>query len=397
MRSESPASTVFLGILATILLGWVLWVGAGILQPLVIALLLAIMLQPIVRGLARVGIPPVLTGLSLVALLFFGAIQLGGYVQSSLEAFLSEDPRVDMLGDPLADEHLEILGDPPELSDEQPDLSDEQQNAEEKPGGWQRLRRRLNERMAQSSLPPQVTMYVEEQLSEFDVAGLTRLIGGGVGFGKNLMLVLIYMLFIFAEQAIFRRKILSIAGDRQEDAEQVLDTIGQGIQRYLGVKTLISVVTGALCYAGLVALEVPYALLFGVLTFLLNYIPTFGSIIAAFFPLVTVLAFGGTIGTMIAVGVLYLSVNLTLGSYVEPKILGRELDLSPLVIVLSVVVWGTLWGVVGAFLAVPITSAIQIVLASQENTRPLAVLLSSGPPRERWRIRGLAQRRALES
>src|SRR5690606_36910232 len=144
-------------------------------------------------------------------------------------------------------------------------------------------------------------------------------------------------------------------------------------------------------------LKVPYALLFGVLTFLLNYIPTFGSIIAAFFPVVTVLAFGGAISTAIAVGVIYLAVNLTVGSYLEPKVLGRELDLSPLVIVLSVVDWGTLWGAVGAFLAVPTTSAIQIVLASQENTRPLAGLLSSGPPRERWRIRGLAHRRALES
>jgi AI-2 transport protein TqsA len=385
MRSQSPATTVFLGIVATIMLGWVLYVGAGILQPLVIALLLAIMLQPIVRNLARVGIPPVLTVISLVGLLFFGAVQLGVYLESSLRNLFSDG----QTGAPL-DPEVQPGGpiDP---------WSNEQEEVSQQVGGWRNLLDMLDTRLQESALPEPFTNYVSQTLAGLDATGLAAgLIGGGVGFGKNLLLVVIYMLFIFAEQAIFRRKILSIAGDQQEDAEHVLDTIGQGIQRYLGVKTLISLVTGALCYAGLVALGVPWALLFGVLTFLLNYIPTFGSIIAAIFPIITVLAIGETVGRAAAVGVMYLSINLTLGSYVEPKILGRELDLSPLVIVLSVVVWGTLWGVVGAFLAVPITSAIQIVLASQENTRPLAVLLSSGPPRERWRIRGLAQRRAAE-
>lgn len=376
MRPQSPTATVFLGIVATILLGWVLHVGAGILQPLVIALLLAIMLQPIVRGLARVGIPPVLTVVSLVALLFFGAVQLGVYVESSLRNLFSEDGQSGAPIDPWSAEQGEVA---------------------RSVGGWRDITKLLDARLRESSLPEPFANYVSETLTELDAKGLAaELIGGGFGFGKSLMLVLIYMLFIFAEQAIFRRKILSIAGDRQEDAEQVLDTIGQGIQRYLGVKTLISLVTGALCYSGLVALNVPWALLFGVLTFLLNYIPTFGSIIAVIFPVITVVAMGDPMSKVLAVIVLFLAVNLTLGSYVEPKILGRELDLSPLVIVLSVVVWGTLWGVVGAFLAVPITSAIQLVLASQENTRPLAVLLSSGPPRERWRIRGLAQRRTVQ-
>lgn len=377
MRSQSPAATVFLGILATILVGWVLYVGAGILQPLVIALLLAIMLQPIVRGLSRVGIPPILTVVSLVGMLFYGAVQLGVYVESSLRSLFSEDVRSDVPIDPISTDQGEVA---------------------QQVGGWPDLVKLLETRLRESSLPAPFTNYVSETIEGLEVKALAaELIGGGFGFGKSLMLVLIYMLFIFAEQAIFRRKILSLAGDQQEDAEHVLDTIGQGIQRYLGVKTLVSLVTGALCYSGLVALGVPWALLFGVLTFLLNYIPTFGSIVAAVFPVLTVLAIDESLGKALTVLVMYLAVNLTLGSYLEPKILGRELDLSPLVIVLSVVVWGTLWGVVGAFLAVPLTSAIQIVLASQESTRPLAVLLSSGPPRERWRIRGLGQRRALQS
>ena len=197
------------------------------------------------------------------------------------------------------------------------------------------------------------------------------------------MLVLIYMVFIFAEQAVFRRKILSVAGDRREEAAEILDTIGRGIQRYLGVKTVVSFLTGALCTLVLVALKIPYAPLFGFLTFALNFIPTFGSIIAGIFPTLTAIAIGNDFTSAILIIVTYLTVNLTLGSFIEPRILGRELNLSPLVVVVSVVVWGALWGIVGAFLAVPLTAGLQICLASQETTYPIAIMLGSGPPKER--------------
>ena len=190
---------------------------------------------------------------------------------------------------------------------------------------------------------------------------------------------MIYMSFIFAEQKIFRRKILSIAGDREAEASQMLEKMARGIQRYLSVKTAVSLLTGSLCYVVLVSLDVPYALLFSLLTFLLNFIPTFGSIIAGFFPTITALGSGAPWSTALIVMGAYLVINLTLGSYIEPKILGRELNLSPLVVVVSVVVWAGIWGVVGAFLAVPLTSAIQIMLLSSERTRPVAILLSIGP------------------
>jgi predicted PurR-regulated permease PerM len=206
---------------------------------------------------------------------------------------------------------------------------------------------------------------------------------GGFGFVANVVLVLIYMVFIFAEQAVFRRKILSIAGERHDDAERVLNTIGRGIQRYLGVKTVVSLLTGSLCYLVMVALDIPYALFFGFLTFMFNYIPTFGSIIAGSLPTMTALAVEASWTKAAAIMSTYLAVNLTLGSFIEPRILGRELNLSPLVVVVSVVVWAGLWGVVGGFLAVPLTASLQICLASQESTRPLAVMLGSGPPREK--------------
>lgn len=355
---------VLLSILTVIMVGWVLHVAASILQPLVIALLLASMLQPVVVRLARWKIPPALTVVALVASLFVGLAQAGILLQANIVQFLGDTDETTYQEriDPVLDKQEELSGE----------------------FDWPSLVDDLGRRMDDSSMPEPVRNLLLDSLRDLDLSGVARgIFDGGLGFTRALVLVMIYMIFIFAEQKIFRRKILSIAGDRQEEAARVLDTIGRGIQKYLSVKTAVSLMTGSLCYFVLVMLQIPYALLFGLLTFLLNYIPTFGSIIAAIFPTITALALEESWNKAFLVLAAYLSINLTLGSILEPKVLGRELNLSPLVIIVSVVVWAGIWGVVGAFLAVPLTSAIQIVLLSSERTRPVALLLGSGPPPEK--------------
>ena len=348
-------------ILTTIMVGWVLHVAASILQPLVIALLLASMLQPVVVRLARWKIPPALTVIALVAFLFTGLVQAGSTLQANIVQFL---------GDTSQTTYQEGI-DP--VNQNQEELSQD--------FDWPSVVEGLGVRMENSSMPEAMRRLMVESMQEMDLAGVARgIFDGGLGFTRGLILVMIYMIFIFAEQKIFRRKILAIAGERQDDAARVLDSIGRGIQKYLSVKTAVSLMTGSMCYFMLVMLQIPYALLFGLLTFLLNFIPTFGSIIAAIFPTVTALAVESSWNKALFVLVAYLGINLTLGSYLEPKVLGRELNLSPLVIIVSVVVWAGIWGVVGAFLAVPLTSAIQIILLSNERTKPVAILLGSGPP-----------------
>jgi predicted PurR-regulated permease PerM len=337
MQTANRTFVALLAIITTILVGWVLHVGASILQPLVIAFLLASMLQPVIVRLARLKIPPTIAVVFLVALIGLGLAQGGLMLQSSIEDFFTNS-------------------------------------------GAETLVEGVREQLVKSSIPEGVQNLIVGSLEKADLQGVAgELIGGGVGFAKGLLLIMIYMSFIFAEQKIFRRKILAIAGDRQAEASQMLENMARGIQRYLSVKTVVSLLTGSLCYVVLISLDVPYALLFGLLTFMLNFIPTFGSIIAGFFPTITALGSGAPWSTALIVMGAYLAINLTLGSYIEPKILGRELNLSPLVVVVSVVVWAGLWGVVGAFLAVPLTSAIQIMLLSSDRTRPVAILLSIGP------------------
>ena len=371
LPTSTRTSTILLGVVATVMVGWVLHVGAEILQPLVIALLLASMLQPVVRQAARWKIPPPLTVVLILTLFFTGMVRVGILVQSNLFAFFGNS------SSPAIGPFENVQGE-----------------ASAKLGGWDGLVNRIQDRLSSSSAPEAVVEYATEFLreNEKNVQDLaTDFIGSGFDFTKGLLLVSIYMVFIFLEQAVFRRKILAIAGESREVAEDVLDSFGRGIQRYLGVKTMTSLVTAGLCYAMLVALDIPYALLFGFLTFLLNYIPTFGSIIAALFPTVTALAVDDSWNKALIVMFTYLAVNITLGSFLEPRILGRSLKLSPLVIVISVVFWGGLWGIVGAFLSVPLTAAAQIILDSHENTRSIAVLLSSGPPKETRRDRRMRE------
>ena len=370
MPSNNRALLALLAIPSVVLLGWLLKVGAGILQPLVIALLLASMLAPIVRFLERFRIPPVVSVLGIVTLLGLGLARLVIIVQQNLDAFLGKSRLASL---------REVAG---------ADVA----AGEARSDDYQAVVEELERRIADSSLPLDVQNYIISQLpSAGELQAMAPgFLGGGLDVLKTILLVIIYMLFIFAEQAVFRRKILSIAGEHREDAARILDTIGRGIQQFLGIKTLISIATGALCYVGLVALQIPYALLWGVLTFVLNFIPYFGSLAAGAFPAITALAVKSSWETAAIVALIYFSVNTILGSVIEPRVLGRELDLSPLVIIVSVVIWGALWGVIGAFLAVPITAALQIVLASNEGTRPIAVLLSSGPPKAVRRLRRAA-------
>jgi len=370
---------ILLGVVVAVLLGWVLHVAASILQPLVIALLLAGMLQPVVLWLKRYHVPPALTVVALVLLTFFGLARLGLLLRDNVLVFFGEQPvPAGTELDPFA----------PEIPGAEGGTVGQSQATT----GWAEVVEQISQRIRESQLPAPVANMIVQSLEGLDLPGLaTGVLGGGLGFLRGLTLVVIYMLFIFAEAAVFRRKILAIAGRRSVEAAEVLDRIARGIQRYLGVKTVVSLATGAFCYLGLLWLGVPFALLFAFLAFLLNYIPTFGSIIASLFPAATALAVDG-LGAAFLVLFLYLAVNLTLGSYLEPKILGRELDLSPLVVIVSVVVWAGLWGVVGTFLAVPLTASMVIIFAGMDSTRPVALMLSSWPPREE-RLRARRARR----
>ena len=149
------------------------------------------------------------------------------------------------------------------------------------------------------------------------------------------------------------------------------------IQRYIIVKALVSALTGVLVGLTLVLLGVDLALVFGVFAFLLNFIPSLGSIVATLLPLPVVLVSPDLTPTarVLAI-VLPLVIQFIIGNIVDPKLMGKSLDLHPVTLLLALILWGTLWGIVGMFLATPITAILKIIFERMEVTTPFAELLA---------------------
>jgi AI-2 transport protein TqsA len=192
-------------------------------------------------------------------------------------------------------------------------------------------------------------------------------------------IVLIYAGFLFVEQVRFRRKLAIIlgSGSQQERVQAVLDRIDRDIRVYIRIKTTLAVVTAAFAYTVMAWVGVDFAAFWAVMVFFFYYIPTVGSILAIAAPAVLALVQFDHLTPFLIVLLVFGTIQIVTANVIEPTIMGRTLNLSPLVVIVSLVVWGTIWGVVGMFLCVPIMVVALIVLAQFETTRPLAVLLSA--------------------
>ena len=211
----------------------------------------------------------------------------------------------------------------------------------------------------------------------FQLAGglLSRL----AGIVSNFFLVVLTTVFILTEASGFPRKIQTALGDRGSGLLNLSGVMGQ-VHRYLVIKTAISLMTGVILGTWVWILGVDFPVLWGLLTFLLNYIPNLGSIMAAVPPVLLALIQPGgglTLSLMVAAG--YITVNLAFGNVVEPRVMGHRLGLSTLVVVVSLVFWGWVWGGVGMLLSVPLTMVVKILLESSSELRWIAVLLDKSP------------------
>jgi predicted PurR-regulated permease PerM len=192
-------------------------------------------------------------------------------------------------------------------------------------------------------------------------------------------IVLIYAGFLFVEQVRFRRKLAIVlgSGDNQARVQAVLDEIDHDIRVYIRIKTTLAVTTSALAYVVMASVGVDFAGFWAVMVFFFYYIPTVGSILAIVAPAVLTLVQFDDLTPFLIVLLVFGSIQVVTANVIEPAIMGRSLNLSPLVVIVSLMVWGTMWGVVGMFLCVPIMVVGLIVLAQFEATRPIAVLLSA--------------------
>jgi len=192
-------------------------------------------------------------------------------------------------------------------------------------------------------------------------------------------IVLIYAGFLFVEQVHFRRKLSIMVGhgSHQARVRSVLEQIDRDIRVYLRIKTTLAVVTSGLAYIVMRWTGVDFAGFWAVMVFFFYYIPTIGSILAILAPALLALVQFDHLTPFLVVLFVIGTIQIVMANVIEPAIMGRSLNLSPLVVIVSLMVWGTIWGVVGMFLCVPIMVVLLIVLAHFETTRPVAVLLSA--------------------
>lgn len=205
-----------------------------------------------------------------------------------------------------------------------------------------------------------------------DLAGnLLRSLGGVM---SDSFFILLTVIFILGEASSFPRKLREILAD-PDSSMPLFTRFAVSVNRYIGIKTSTSLATGLLVTVTLWFIEVDFPVLWGLLAFLLNYVPNIGSIIAAVPAVLLALIQLGPGPALAATGA-YLVINIVMGNVVEPRFMGRGLGLSTLVVFLSLVVWGALLGPVGMFLSVPLTMTAKLALEANPQTHWIAVLLS---------------------
>jgi len=207
---------------------------------------------------------------------------------------------------------------------------------------------------------------------------LSQIITGMASFASQLGVVLIYVLFLMVEQQFFDAKLRALVRDEAKRAwiTGMLQRVAKDVQGYIRIMTIVSALTAGLSYLVMLWVGLDYAPFWAFLIFVLNFIPTIGSIVSTLFPCAFALLqfqrFGPAITLLVVIG----AMQFVIGNILQPRLAGQMLNMSGFVVILALFAWGAIWGIAGMFLAVPITAIILIVMANFQSTRPVAILMS---------------------
>lgn len=193
----------------------------------------------------------------------------------------------------------------------------------------------------------------------------------------DFVLILIYIIFILSELGSLKRRVLrAFSEERARSIAKTMSDIFLDVRRYIVGKTVINLLHAILIGIILWLFNVDFYMVWAFLSFLMHYIPTIGSMIATILPFMTALVQFDSFATAIIILIILIVLANVVGNIIEPQVLGDKLDLSPILLLLSLIMWGYVWGVMGMILSIPIMSMIKIVLMNFESTRPVAILMS---------------------
>lgn len=195
---------------------------------------------------------------------------------------------------------------------------------------------------------------------------------------SNIVQILLYVLFLLIDQRFFAAKLNALfpKKDNRNKAEHVLTSVSKGIRTYISITTIISLTTGFLTYLICEMFSLQGAVLWGFIAFVLNFIPTIGSIIAVLIPVIFALIQFTDLSQVLFLCISLILIQFVIGNIIYPKLMGNKLNISQFVVILSLVIWGAMWGTIGMFLSVPLMMILLIILSQFEGTRNLAILIS---------------------
>lgn len=323
-------------VLTVIAAGTVLSMAENVFLPLTIAWMLSYLLVPGVRLMTKFRIPVEITTVISLALLLWAVTLAGNFLSQRLEGFINAFPT-------YYERLLVIAKDVSVKFDISGDIF--------KGVDWSRELRGY----------------------------LFSLSGSIVTMTSKTVMVFVFLLFILIGSPYMEYKVRKAFPSKSTQVLNMLDTMSSQIGRFLFVMTLISAVTGICTWLALSAIGVDFASTWGIVAFALNYIPTVGSIVGAIPPIIVSLVqfYPHTFEPVLTVAAI-LAIQMTIGNIITPKVMGDNMNLSPVVILVSLMMWGWLWGVAGALLSMPIAAIIKIVCDNVEQLRMLSVLMSSG-------------------
>lgn len=228
-------------------------------------------------------------------------------------------------------------------------------------------------------VPFDIKTPIEKLFEQFSLASLlNNVLAAFSSIFSNIVQILLYVLFLLLDQRFFNAKINALFPkfETRSKAKEVLSSISKTIRMYLSITTIISLATGLLTYLTCQFFGLEGAVLWGFIAFILNFIPTLGSIIAVLVPVLFSLIQFTDLSQVLFLSLVLVAIQFVVGNIIYPKLMGNKLNISQFVVILSLVIWGAMWGTVGMFLSVPLMMILLIILSQFENTKALAILIS---------------------
>ncbi|MDF1826053.1 MAG: AI-2E family transporter [Verrucomicrobiales bacterium] len=360
--------------------------ASSLFIPIMLGLLLAMMSLPILNWLDRRGLPRALAVLMTIVIDF---MILGGIVllgSSVIGDFQEKTPKyVERMVEQATEFSENIDSRIARMEGYWKELSvngEEKENPEEIIEPAQLVDEKASDPTEQGFEIAPVITFAELFRLYFDpdrilaVFGQIDLVSRFTSLASMSFFALIVMIFVLAESGRYANKFQDVLKARGPDLSR-FQSISRDIQKYLAIKTAVSAATGILAIVVCFLFKVDFPLLWGLVAFLFNYVPAIGSIVAGIPPVLLALILHG-FWPGLGVTLCYLAINITIGNFIEPMLLGDRFGISTVIVILSVLVWGFIWGPVGMLLAVPLTMLVKVMLDNSSDLRWISALMGKG-------------------